>query len=81
MENGVKVNGVHSSTYSPKDNGANGRPQTPLPNVHSLSLTEYSTNPSPPTSTPKPSARSVVPEDFRLPNGYPDVCPLQLAQQ
>lgn len=74
MENGVKVNGVNSNNVSTKDNGENDRPRTPRLNVNSLSLTEYSTNPSPPSSTPKPNARSVIPDDFKLPNGYPDVC-------
>lgn len=72
MENGVKVNGIHETVHSTKEGTENERPQTP--HVSSLSLTEYSTNPSPPTATPKPSVRSVIPEDFRLPNGYPDVC-------
>lgn len=74
MEDGVKVNGTHGSNGSSKDNAECGRPRTPSLNVNSLSLTEYSTNPSPPSLTPKPSVRSVVPEEFTLPNGYPDVC-------
>lgn len=74
MENGVKVNGIHTNVRSTIVNDENGRPRTP--SLNSLSLTEYSTNPSPPTSTPKPNVRSVVPDDFRLPTGYPDVCHL-----
>jgi threonine dehydratase len=64
------------------ENGVNGhleqelngsRPRTPsLKN--SLSLTEYSTNPSPLNGTPRSKLRDVVPEEFILPNGYPDVC-------
>ncbi|KAI6824151.1 Threonine dehydratase [Hortaea werneckii] len=49
-------------------------PETPKPAHASLSLTEYSANPSPKTSTtPKEKIKSAgVPEDFLLPNGYPD---------
>ena len=61
MENGVLVNGV-------------SRPVTPHRNT--LSMTEYSTNPSPPSEheTSKSKLRGVVPDEFILPNGYPDVC-------
>jgi threonine dehydratase len=62
MENGVMVNGI---------NGHESRPRTP--SLNSFSLTEYSTNPSPPRTTPKPKVSSVVPEEFLLPNGTPDV--------
>ncbi|RMY52790.1 hypothetical protein D0863_14156 [Hortaea werneckii] len=49
-------------------------PETPKPAHASLSLTEYSANPSPkPSTTPKEKIKSAgVPEDFLLPNGYPD---------
>ncbi|GAB1734972.1 hypothetical protein NU219Hw_g48t1 [Hortaea werneckii] len=49
-------------------------PETPKPAHASLALTEYSANPSPKTSTtPKEKIKSAgVPEDFLLPNGYPD---------
>lgn len=68
------VNNVHSNVSSIKEKVVDSRPRTPSLNVNSLSLTEYSTNPSPPSSTPKPNVGSIVPEDFMLPNGYPDVC-------
>ncbi|RMY51765.1 hypothetical protein D0863_14479 [Hortaea werneckii] len=49
-------------------------PETPKPAHASLALTEYSANPSPKASTtPKEKIKSAgVPEDFLLPNGYPD---------
>ncbi|KAI7370459.1 Threonine dehydratase [Hortaea werneckii] len=49
-------------------------PETPKPAHASLSLIEYSANPSPkPSTTPKEKIKSAgVPEDFLLPNGYPD---------
>ncbi|KAK1821896.1 threonine deaminase [Friedmanniomyces endolithicus] len=48
-------------------------PETPKPSFASLALTEYSANPSPPSSTPKDKTRDAgVPEDFLLPTGYPD---------
>ncbi|KAK0898259.1 threonine deaminase [Friedmanniomyces endolithicus] len=48
-------------------------PETPKPSFASLALTEYSANPSPPSSTPKEKTRDAgVPEEFLLPTGYPD---------
>lgn len=53
-------------------NGNGERPKTPT--VTNMSLTEYSTNPSPPrTESPESRLRAVIPEEFILPNGYPDV--------
>ncbi len=54
--------------------GTESRPMTP--NMSSLSLTEYSTNPSPPSESLRTKIKGVVPDEFILPNGYPDVCPL-----
>jgi hypothetical protein len=71
MENGARVNGIHSANGITSWNDENSRPQTP--HLNSLSLTEYTTNSSPPSSTPKPSLRSLVPDEFLLPTGYPDV--------
>jgi threonine dehydratase len=65
--NGEKTNGEKVV------NGVESRPRTPSLNLNSLSLTEYSTNPSPPSSTPKNKLENVVPAEFMLPNGYPDV--------
>ncbi|KAK4552231.1 threonine deaminase [Recurvomyces mirabilis] len=48
-------------------------PTTPKPAHASLALTEYTANPSPPSTTPKDKTHDAgVPEDFLLPNGYPD---------
>lgn len=57
---------------SPKagTNGTSTRPQTPR--VNSFALTEYTANPSPPSSSPKVKTLG-IPENFLLPNGYPDV--------
>ncbi|MCJ1243801.1 hypothetical protein MMC30_000998, partial [Trapelia coarctata] len=54
-------------------------PQTPK--VNGLSLTEYASNPSPPSATPKPRASTQVPEAFLLPNGYPDYLRLILTSR
>ena len=58
-------------------NGVNGSPTLPhTPSVHALSLTEYTTNPSPPREgrqEGKAKVTSAVPLDFILPTGYPDV--------
>jgi hypothetical protein len=47
------------------------RPRTP--SLNTLSLTEYSTNPSPPSASPRSKIRGLIPDEFILPNGYPDV--------
>ncbi|KAK0113339.1 hypothetical protein ONS96_014204 [Cadophora gregata f. sp. sojae] len=62
MENGVKVNGETPNS---------SRPRTP--SLNSFSLTEYTTMPSPPSESPVSKIKGVVPEEFILPNGYPDV--------
>lgn len=69
MENSIlpngdsKVNGTKSATAP--------RPRTP--SFNALSLTEYATNASPPSGDPRSKIRGVIPEEFLLPNGYPDV--------
>ncbi|KAK5171913.1 threonine deaminase [Saxophila tyrrhenica] len=58
-ENGV-LNGTHT-------------PETPKPAHASLALTEYTINPSPPSSTPREKTEHAgVPADYLLPTGYPD---------
>lgn len=53
-------------------NGVNGHtPRTP--SLSALSLTEYSANPSPPSEDHQARIRKIVPEEFMLPNGHPDV--------
>ena len=57
----VATNGTHT-------------PETPRPSHASLSLTEYSANPSPPCATPRERVEHAgVPADYLLPTGYPDV--------
>lgn len=53
-------------------NGVNGdrRPETP---TGSMALTEYSINPSTPSEEKRARIKQVVPEEFLLPTGYPDV--------
>ncbi len=51
-------------------------PQTPrasTPKVSTLALTEYTANPSPPSESLKFKDQAIIPEEFLLPNGYPDV--------
>jgi hypothetical protein len=39
----------------------------------SMALTDYSVNPSTPSDQKRQQVRDIVPEDFLLPNGHPDV--------
>ena len=70
-------------------NGINGtaQPQTPpsrnpsqdegllarTPSLTSFSLTEYSAKPTPPSEDRKTHMKKIVPDEFLLPNGNPDV--------
>lgn len=65
--NGVTVNGVDGASWT---NGSANRPHTPQ---SSLSLTEYSAKPSPPSEDKSAKINKVVPAEFLLPNGRPDV--------
>ncbi|KAI0594816.1 threonine dehydratase [Biscogniauxia sp. FL1348] len=68
----VMANGVR--------NGVNGHaPRTP--SRSGLSLTEYSANPSPPSEEKQAHMRTIVPEEFILPNGYPDYLRLILTSR
>ncbi|QSZ30935.1 hypothetical protein DSL72_000494 [Monilinia vaccinii-corymbosi] len=69
MQNGDATNGQTSSH----------RPQTP--SLNSFSLTENTTRPSPPCGSPKSKVRSIVPQEFILPNGYPDYLRLILTSR
>ena len=64
---------LNGQTETNGDAGVNGyRPETP---AGRMALTEYSINPSPPSSERRSDRmRQLVPEDLLLPNGYPDVC-------
>jgi hypothetical protein len=53
-------------------NGVNGHvPRTP--SLSGLSLTEYSANPSTPSESAQNRIKDIVPDEFILPNGHPDV--------
>jgi hypothetical protein len=56
---------------TPTTNGVK-TPVTPQQHYGGFSLTEYSAQPSPPSSKPK-TEEAKVPKEFLLPSGYPDV--------
>ncbi|KAI1341186.1 threonine dehydratase [Xylariaceae sp. FL0016] len=61
-------------------NGVNGHtPRTP--SMSGLSLTEYSANPSPPSEDKKARIKSIVPDEYILPNGHPDYLRLILTSR
>ncbi|RFU32566.1 hypothetical protein B7463_g3784, partial [Scytalidium lignicola] len=66
MENGVAIDGSSGQM---------------TPTHSSLSLTEYTTCPSPPSEDPKSKVSSAVPRQFILPNGYPDYLRLILTSR
>ncbi|KAH8816407.1 threonine dehydratase-like protein [Xylogone sp. PMI_703] len=66
MENRVAING-------------SSRPMTPSHST--LSLTEYTANPSPPSEDLRSKVSSSVPREFILPNGYPDYLRLILTSR
>ncbi|PSR88759.1 putative threonine protein [Coniella lustricola] len=51
------------------------------PSMTALSMTEYSANPSPPSSSPTGRVRSIVPPEFLLPSGHPDYLRLILTSR
>lgn len=59
-------NGAHA------ENGITHRPKTPTNST--MALTEYSVCPSPPSETAQARIKQIVPDEFLLPDGYPDVC-------
>ena len=60
---------------------ANGTKTPTTPKRSSLALTEYATNPTPPSERALPTKRYDVPEDFLLPTGYPDYLRLVLTSR
>jgi hypothetical protein len=70
--NGDVVNGTNG-TETP--NGTSTTPRTPqrTPSLTSLALTEYSAKPSPPSEERSARINKIVPDEFLLPNGHPDV--------
>ncbi|KAK4977481.1 hypothetical protein LTR28_006700 [Elasticomyces elasticus] len=87
--NGSIILGDASDGQVPRPNTGDGT-QTPVPQLSvpqtpklaSLSLTEYAANPSPQSSTPKRKIEDAgVPEEFLLPNGYPDYLRLILTSR
>lgn len=64
---------------APTANGVNGSEtngHARTPSLTALALTEYSANPSPPSASDDSRKRikQIIPEEFLLPNGNPDVC-------
>ncbi|KAH8682753.1 tryptophan synthase beta subunit-like PLP-dependent enzyme [Xylariales sp. PMI_506] len=70
-----------SSTDNPTTNGVvNGQINhgRRTPSLTSLSLTEYSANPSPPSADQHAAIKKLVPDELLLPNGHPDYMSLIL---
>lgn len=54
------------------DNGVNGHTSR-TPSLSGLSLTEYSANPTPNSEAMLSRVADIIPPEFILPNGHPDV--------
>jgi hypothetical protein len=54
-----------------KEQNSQSRPRTPT--RPSMALTDYSINPTTPSEEKRAHIRDLVPEDYLLPNGHPDV--------
>lgn len=61
----------------------NGTRTPSTPKSHSLSMTEYASNPTPPSERPqkRSDALAQIPHDYLLPNGYPDYLRLILTSR
>jgi threonine dehydratase len=63
------------------DTQANGTRTPTTPKRSTLALTEYATNPTPPSERALPTNQYDVPQDFLLPSGYPDYLRLVLTSR
>lgn len=61
---------INEEARSRANGSGSQRPHTP---TGSMALTDYSINPSTPSEEKRQRIRDIVPEDFLLPNGHPDV--------
>ncbi|EGX95509.1 threonine ammonia-lyase precursor [Cordyceps militaris CM01] len=70
-EGPVQTNG-HASSVGEQTiaNAVAHRPKTPT--TAAMALTEYSACPSPPSETHQARIKQIVPDEFLLPDGYPD---------
>jgi threonine dehydratase len=78
----VAVNGINGTAqpHTPP-RSTPSRSDLPLartPSLNSFSLTEYSAKPTAPTEDRKTHMKKIVPDEFLLPNGNPDVSRLDL---
>ena len=74
LEDAPVLRPATNGTVNGDSNGVNGhdapRPETP---TGSMALTEYTMNISTPSAQKRANIRKIVPEEYLLPNGYPDV--------
>lgn len=72
MTNGSQ-DGVNGSSNTNTNGHTNGHASR-TPSLSGLSLTEYSANPTPPSeATPTSRITDIIPPEFILPSGHPDV--------
>jgi threonine dehydratase len=72
MPSATPVVGETPTMTNGSRNGVNGHASR-IPSLSGLSLTEYSANPTPSSDTPSSRLTDIIPPEFILPNGHPDV--------
>jgi threonine dehydratase len=66
----VPANGAVNGTTNGTNGDSHSRPHTPMTG---MALTEYSVNPSTPSEEKRARIKEIVPDEYLLPTGYPDV--------
>ena len=73
IEDTMAINGENSTPQAHTESSQSDTPLPRTPSLSNLSLTEYSARPSPPRGDRKTHIKKIVPDEFLLPNGNPDV--------
>lgn len=73
-QNGVNGHDSHNHNHNHDNDDDHDHGHTSrTPSLSGLSLTEYSANPTPPSETNSNRITDIIPAEFILPSGHPDV--------
>lgn len=73
LEESPVINGMDTASQADAAQSSSNMSLPRTPSLGSLALTEYSAQPTPPTEDRKTRVNKIVPDEFLLPNGNPDV--------